>query len=86
MRGYSYSMDHIFEGAEFSPDGTFVLTRHAHTALLWRVDTEEKCPFHFYHVGYLGSATFSPTGTTVLGASQMTDVKLGASPRDGVSK
>jgi WD40 repeat protein len=65
-----------FQGAEFSPGGTFVLTIDDHTAWLWRVDTQEKCPFHFYHVGYLASATFSPTGTTVLSACVANEVKL----------
>ena len=68
--------EYIFQGAEFSPDGTFVLTIHEHIALLWRVDTQEKCPFHFYHDGYLVSATFSPAGTTVLSACKGNDVKL----------
>ena len=48
-------------GAEFSPDGTFVLTRHERFALLWRVDTLERCPFNFNHIGDLVSAAFSPT-------------------------
>ena len=63
-------------GAEFSPGGTFVLTIHEHIALLWRVDTQEKCPFHFNRIGDLVSATFSPTGTTVLSACRRNHVKL----------
>ena len=63
-------------GAEFSPDGTFVLTIHERFALLWRVDTLERCPFNFNHIGDLVSAAFSPTGTTVLSACQRNHVKL----------
>ena len=66
----------VVYGAEFPPDSTFALTRHAFTAKLWRVDTQERCPFSFGHGCSLVSAAFSPTGTTVLSACQGNDVKL----------
>jgi WD40 repeat protein len=66
----------VVYGAEFTPDSTFVLTRHAFTARLWRVDTRQRCPFSFGHGCNLVSAAFSPTGTTVLSACRGNDVKL----------
>ena len=48
---------------------------YAKTASLYRVDTQD-CLFDFLHVCKLVAATFSPTGTTVLSAAGMNEVRL----------